>query len=61
MEPFAFTLPQRNEISIELTEDGYIEITQDDGSLQEDSHNVIKLHKQDLEWLIVGLQEAAKS
>ena len=61
MDKFAFTVPQREEINIEIDDDGFVEITQSNGSLDPDNLNTIRVHKTDLEFLIIGLQEAAKS
>ncbi|EPR0420101.1 hypothetical protein ACUZIT_001623 [Enterobacter hormaechei] len=61
MGTFAFTVPQRNEISIEIDDEGFVEISQSDGTLDPDNFNTIRVHKTDLEFLILGLQEAAKS
>lgn len=61
MGTFAFTVPQRNEISIEVNDGGFVEISQSDGSMDDDNLNTIRVHKTDLEALITGLQEAAKS
>lgn len=61
MGAFAFTVPQRNEVSIEIDDEGFVEISQSDGSMEDDNLNTIRLHKTDLEFLIIGLQEAAKS
>ena len=61
METFAFTVPQREEISIVVGEDGFVEIAQSDGTMNPDNLSTIRIHKTDLEPLIVGLQQAAKS
>lgn len=61
MGTFSFNVPQRNEISIEINDDGFVEISQSDGTFDHDNFNTIRVHKTDLEYLILGLQEAAKS
>ncbi len=61
MGTFAFTVPQRNEISIEIDDEGFVEVSQSDGTFDPDNFNTIRVHKTDLESLILGLQEAAKS
>jgi hypothetical protein len=61
MGTFTFTLPQRNEINIEVDDDGFVEITQYDGTTNPDNLNTIRAHKTDLEFLIIGLQEATKA
>jgi hypothetical protein len=61
MDNFAYSVPQRNEITIEIADDGYVEISQNDDTLNPDSYNVIRIHKTDLESLIIGLQQAEKS
>lgn len=61
MDNFAYSVPQRNEITIEIADDGYVEISQSDGSLDPDNLNVIRIHQSDLEILIIGLHQAQKT
>lgn len=61
METFSLTVPQRNEITIEIDDLGYVEISQSDGTMNPDNHSVIRIHRSDLESLIAALQEAERS
>lgn len=62
MEDSIFTIPQREQISIELTkESGFAEITQNDGANNEYRLNTVRIHITDLPLLIESLQANLKT
>ena len=57
-----FTIPQREQISIELKkESGFVEITHNDGANNEYRLNTVRIHITDLPLLIESLQAVFKT
>lgn len=62
MEDSIFTIPQREQISIELKkESGFVEITQNYGANNEYRLNTVRIHITDLPLLIESLQAILKT
>jgi len=62
IEDSIFTIPQREQISIELKkESGFVEITQNDGANNEYRLNTVRIHITDLPLLIESLQAILKT
>lgn len=62
MEDFLITIPQREQISIELKKEcGFVEITQNDGANNEYRLNTLRIHITDLPLLIESLQAILKT
>lgn len=61
MEDSLITIPQREQISIELKkESGFVEIAQNDGAKNEQRLNILRIHITDLPILIESLQAILK-